>query len=76
MTWTASSSKIQPGDKVCFRTSYLFAQGLMRTTLPHISGTVTEIEGENAKIDWDSPHDQPSVPLAQLTRLKDRGLLE
>ena len=76
MTWTATSSNIKPGQKVCYRTGYLFEKGLMRTKLPHISGTVKEIEGDKARVEWDSPHDQPLVPLEQLTRLTQRGIIE
>ena len=76
MTWTETSSKIKIGDSVCYRTSHLFAQGMLRTSLAHLSGKVTAIEDGNALITWDAPHDQPSVPISQLSKMSERGILE
>jgi hypothetical protein len=76
MTWTDRSSKIAVGDTICFKTSHLFASGLMRTNLPHLSGKVTGIEGDLAQIEWHTPHDQTTVPLSQITRLPERGIIE
>jgi hypothetical protein len=61
MTWQTRASKIEIGDNVCFKTSHLFASGLMRSELPHLSGKVIGIEGEEALMEWDSPHDQPLI---------------
>ena len=75
MTWADRSSKISVGDSVAFKTAHLFASGLMRTRLPHLSGKVTAINGDQALIEWHDPHDQPTVPLSQIARLPERGVI-
>ena len=73
-------SKINVGDRVSYKASFLRSTGQFTGDLPHARGVVTEIKplGDNALavIDWGNPDIPSRVLVSNLSKVTQRGIAD
>ncbi len=77
-SWQDKTSKIQVGDRVAYKASFLRSTGQYTGDIPHARGIVTDIKpfGDNAlaTIDWKNDEIPPKVLLSNLSKVTERGI--
>lgn len=80
MSWQSRTAKIEVGDKVAYKASFLRSTGQYTGDIPHARGVVTEIKslGEMtlATVDWGNPNIPPRVNTANLSKVTQRGVAD
>ncbi len=80
MSWQSRTAKIEVGDKVAYKASFLRSTGQYTGDIPHARGVVTEIKpfgnNELATIDWGNPEIPAKVLVANLSKVTQRGIAD
>ena len=80
MSWQSRTAKIEVGDKVAYKASFLRNTGQYAGATPHARGVVTALTplGDNAlaTIDWGDPQIPAKALVSNLSKVTQRGIAD
>lgn len=78
--WQKRTSRIEIGDRVCYKASFLRSTGQYSDDIPHARGIVKELKplGDKilAVIEWDKPNIPEKVLITNLSKVTQRGVAD